>query len=133
MSIDNNLGKGVDLKLRDDWKGFQWVNGDIPLTINSDAVTQGLKQALLVVAGEWAQDLRIGIPYAEYVWILQQDKNVVDSIFKTAILNQPGVLKLLEFNIDDVTDDNNQKITAKIKTVDKTEEISLTISPEGFI
>lgn len=82
-------------------------NGDIDLSTNAlqlttgiDAIVQHLKQRLRTFYGEWFRDRRIGVPYFEQILIKNPNPNVIDSIFKRAILDTPGIISLVTIDID---------------------------------
>lgn len=92
-----------DIKLKDtdldNWE-LEIINGDLAITAGSEAVRQHLKQRLQTFLGEWFLDARIGVPYYEHVLVKNPDPIVLDTIFKSVILNTPGVEKLNQFDID---------------------------------
>lgn len=73
---------------------------DLQQTIGVDAIEQHLKQRLKTFYNEWFLDLRRGLPYFQHILIKNPDPVVVDSAFKKQILDTPGVLELIAFNID---------------------------------
>lgn len=89
-----------DIKLSEPGWDLAIENGDLVLTEGSEAVRQHLKQRLQTFLNEWFLDARVGVPYYEHVLVKNPEPLVLDSVFKSVILNTPGVEKLLEFDID---------------------------------
>lgn len=88
-----------DIKLGTD--GDILIDGpDLQQTTGVDAIEQHLKQRLKTFYNEYFLDIRRGIPYFQHVLIKNPDPVIVDTVFKRQVLNTPGVLELLEFNID---------------------------------
>lgn len=63
-----------------------------------DVVAQRLKIKLSTFLGEWFLDTSIGIPYFEEVLVKGFDKQSVDALFQTAIVEDSGVLELISYN-----------------------------------
>lgn len=79
---------------------IELVDGDLHLTLDDEAIAQHLKQRLKTFLGEWFLDNRVGIPYYQHILVKNPNPLVLDSIFKSVILNTPGVEELTEFDID---------------------------------
>ena len=75
-------------------------NGDFVYQSGIDAIDQHLLFTLRFFKGEWFLDLRVGIPYFQQVLIKNPDAVALNSIFKQAILNTPGVIELTGFSLD---------------------------------
>jgi len=73
---------------------------DLQQTTGVKAIKQHLKQRLKTFYNEWFLDLRRGLPYFQHILVKNPDPVIVDSAFKRQILNTPGVLELIAFNID---------------------------------
>lgn len=63
----------------------------------TDAITQRLKVRLLFFKGEWFLNINFGVPYYQSILRKGISKGKVDGIFKTTILETPGVITLLNF------------------------------------
>lgn len=75
-------------------------DGDLIIVRGVDAIMQHLRIRLQFFRGEWFLDTRLGIPYYEEVLRKAPDLNVVQSLFREAILTTPGVLSISEFALD---------------------------------
>lgn len=75
-------------------------NNDFKLVEGSEEVRQIIMQKVRTFYGEWFLETSIGIPYFEEVLVKNPNPTRVEAIFKEVILTTPGVLKLLEFNLD---------------------------------
>lgn len=89
-----------DLKLDDVTGDLVIENGDLVLTTGSDAVRQHLSQRLRTFFGEWFLNLDAGLPYFQEILVKDPNLNAIDGVIKSEIINTPGVLELLSFNID---------------------------------
>ncbi len=89
------------------------VNFDLKLTDNDQAVSQRVKQALLLFKGEWFLDKELGIPYYQDILGTKNSTDTVRAIFVKAIRSTEGVKDLTEFNMefDDATGTLNIKLT----------------------
>ena len=70
---------------------------DLIIVAGPDATRQHLVQRLKTFMGEWFLDLRIGVPYFQQVMVKNPDPVVLDSVFKSEIINTPGIVELLTF------------------------------------
>lgn len=73
---------------------------DLKTIEGEDAITQHLGQRLKTFLGEWFLDTRIGIGYFQLILKKNPDPVVVDTILKDAVINTPGVLQLLSWDLD---------------------------------
>jgi hypothetical protein len=89
-----------DLKTDDTTGDLVFENGDIALVSGADAVKQAIRQELRFFAGEWFLDLDYGVPYYKDVFIKNPNPQILEGVFTDKILNTPGVLELMEFNLD---------------------------------
>lgn len=72
---------------------FSIVRGD-------DALLQHLAIRLRFFLGEWFLDLRVGIPYFESILLKNPNLITVQSVFREAILETPGVASISRFDLD---------------------------------
>jgi len=72
---------------------------DLLLVNQADAIRQHLAQRLKAFMGEWFLDLRVGVPYLQQVMVKNPDPLVLDTVFKAEIINTPGIVELIEFDL----------------------------------
>jgi hypothetical protein len=72
---------------------LQWVRGP-------DAVLLRLGWRLAFWRGEWALDLRLGIPYARQFFRRNPSRNLMIQILGDVIRSTPGVSELLSIDVD---------------------------------
>lgn len=64
-----------------------------------DGIVDKLRSRLRLVRGEWFLDVREGFPLFQYVLVASPDLGIVEEIIRRAILECPGVEKLLAFRM----------------------------------
>jgi hypothetical protein len=89
----------MDLMLDESTWDLATGDTDLLLVDGRDAIGQHLAQRLKTFLGEWFLDLRIGVPYFQQVMVKNPDPLVLDSVFKSEIINTPGVTELLSFDL----------------------------------
>ena len=107
----------MDVELNSDWD-IEPTGSNLTLVTGADAIKQHLGQRLKTFYGEWFLDMEKGIPYFQQVLKKNPDPVVIDSIFKREIIDTPGILQLLEF---DLSIDNATRILAlsfKVLSID---------------
>lgn len=70
------------------------------LTTGIDAIRQHLQTTLRLFMGEWFLDTTKGVPWFQDILIKNPSFAVVSAVLRNTILNTPGVLQLVEFNLD---------------------------------
>lgn len=90
----------MDLKLNETTWDLDIVNGDLVILQKSNAIRQHVRQRLWIFQGEFFLDQTEGVPY--YQQILKKAPNllIVDAILKDRVSNTPGILELVEFELD---------------------------------
>ena len=76
------------------------TNNALTIVDGEAAIRQQLDIRLQFFKGEWTMDLRLGLPYYEYILIKNPNLGLVRSIFRKAILDTPGIASLEEFFLD---------------------------------
>jgi hypothetical protein len=89
-----------DLQLNSSTWDLEIQNGDFVLIEDKEALQQFLKQRLQTFLGEWFLDSSKGVPYFEEILVKRPQFEAVDSIFKTQILQTPGIINLESFEFD---------------------------------
>lgn len=79
---------------------LELVDDSFRLNSGAEAIAQHLKVKFQLFLGEWFLDTSIGVPYYQDILIKKPSFVVVQEILKDVILDTPGILELLEFNID---------------------------------
>lgn len=87
IRIDNNNDIQID-------------NNNLTLIGGREEIAQVLRQRLRVFLGEWFLDTREGIDYYGDILKKAPDPGQVNALFKNEILTSPGVIELIEFNLD---------------------------------
>lgn len=93
MSTPRNLKLGTisgDLELS---------AGNLQIISGSDSIAQDLKVRMQFFQGECFLDLTAGIPYFQDVLIKNPDANVLQSVFRRALLDTPGVSEVLALDL----------------------------------
>lgn len=89
----------MDLKMSSTSFDILVEGSDLQIVEGKDATVQYLKQVLAAFKGEWFLNTEFGIDYYGKVLIKNPDPNVLESEFKLAILDVPGVRNLIEFQL----------------------------------
>ena len=88
-AADSNFG---DLELT--------TRKQLVLATGQEEIRQHSAQRLRTFFGEWFLDIFLGLPYFEEIFEKQVDTNNIDSIFINEILQTPGIIRLLSFDLD---------------------------------
>jgi hypothetical protein len=89
-----------DLKLDDVTGDLVLENADLVMTTGSDAVRQHILQRLRTFMGEWFLNLDAGLPYFQDILVKDPNLSAIDGVIKNQIIDTPGVLELLSFDMD---------------------------------
>lgn len=89
----------ADLALDDDWDVYL-SNRDLATVSGVDGIQQHLIQRLREFQGEWFLELRDGVPYHQEFFKKNFDPVLIDYVLKVKIIETPGILELLEFEMD---------------------------------
>lgn len=74
--------------------------GQLRLVEDGAEVVQHVRTRLQFYLEEWFLDLQAGTPYLQQIFTKPVNLANIESIFKSKILNTPGVEKLIEFAMD---------------------------------
>lgn len=103
-------------------------NFNFELTNDDDEdVAQRLKIRLLFFFGEWFLNTNFGVPYYQDILKKQADETLVDAIFRTHILQTPGVNSLLQYESSFDASLRKFDVEFKVKT-DSLSELELLFS-----
>jgi len=87
----------VDLLL-DENNDLIFQNGECPVTTSDfNVVAQRLKIRLQTFLGEYKYDINYGVPYLQRILGYKVRKSEIDDIMRQAILDEEGVVEILEF------------------------------------
>ena len=99
-------------------------NNSLSIISSIDEVEQTLKTHLQTFLTECFMDTTKGIPYFQQVFVKGIGINVVESILKLAIIQSPGVLELLTFDLD--YDNNTRKLIVNFSIKSESGIIEIT-------
>lgn len=94
----------LDIKLNEKWD-LDYRDGGLFFVSGVARVAQQVKQALLILLGEYFLDTRIGIPYREAVWVKNPQPTLLRTIFTETLLAVEGVTRVVDLRlaVDDAT------------------------------
>lgn len=106
---------------------------DFRLTVEEtgEALAQRLSIRLDFARGEWALDLRQGVPYFEEILVKNPDLIGVRAIFREVILETPGVESIDQLDLDLDTAQRILRVTAVV--IQQSNGEPLTFSEEFLI
>ena len=107
----------MDILLHPETHDALFINGITPVTYeNRLTVAQKLKIKLLTFQGEWFINTTTGIPYFQQILKRGVSKLTIDTIFQEAILSEPDVLEIIEFNSIIDTETRSYQLSFKVRT-----------------
>lgn len=107
----------MDILLHPETHDALFINGTTPVTYeNRLTVAQRLKIKLLTFQGEWFINTTTGIPYFQQILQRGVSKLTIDTIFQEAILSEPDVLEIIEFNSIIDTETRSYQLSFKVRT-----------------
>ena len=119
----------TDIALDLDTGDIDLVDGSVYLTTGIESVRQSLIQRIRLFRGEWFLDLSEGVPYYEDILKKKPDIYVVDAAFKATILETPGVIELVEYELDYSKVDRTLSLSFKARSddgiIDFSEELEI--------
>lgn len=90
----------MDIALNTTTKDLDLSNGDLYLIDGNDAIGQHVEQRFKLFLGEWFLDETQGVPYFDYIFQKNPNPVVVDAVLKRTALLSPGVVELLEWDLN---------------------------------
>lgn len=104
-------------------------NGDLVFCNAEQEIPQILRTRFKTFLGEWFADQSLGVPYYQGILVKNPDPIFIDAVFKNIIIETPGVLELLEFELDYNGETRALQVIFSARTIDGlinfSEEISL--------
>lgn len=102
------------------------INGDFYFVTGVDATVQFLNQRLRLFLAEWFLDETLGVPYFDEIFVKNPNAVAIDSILKTYIINSPGVLELLAFDMSIDTATRTLTVSGRIRALDGEADFSVS-------
>jgi len=90
----------MDLKLDETTDDIEVIDNDVSLTSGLESKRQHLMIRISTFLGEWFLDTSLGVPYYRDILLKNPNFLSVSAAFKTVILDTPGILELLEFELE---------------------------------
>lgn len=115
----------MNLSINETSGDLDLVGGQLVVIEGQEEIKQHLEQRLRTFLNEWFLDLSIGLPYFEEILKKQVNTNGIDSIFIDEILQCPGVIRILDFNIDLDKATRTLEVTGEIETIEGSVEFSV--------
>jgi len=107
----------TDILLDPETHDTLFINGTTPVTYeNRLTVAQRLKIKLLTFRGEYFLNTTEGIPYFQTIFKRGVSKSTIDTIFQEAILSEPDVLEIIEFNSIIDVQTRTYQLSFKVRT-----------------
>lgn len=92
---------------------------DLHLISGADATAQRLAQKLRLFRGEWFLNTAAGVPWFQEVLGRNDPRGeVIASIFRATLIDDPGVEELLEFDVGYEGVDRILTVNFKVKAID---------------
>lgn len=89
----------MDLKL-DIENDLAFEGGELVLISGHEAVGQDITTCLKTGRGEWVLDQNVGIPFFEFIFVKNPNRQVINAIIVEAIESRPGIGKVLNMVYD---------------------------------
>ena len=106
-----------------DW---QVTAGDLVLVAGQAAILQAIRIRLQFFKGEWFLDEDAGVPYFQSVLVKNPDPNLLQTIFRDAILATPGVLGLPSLTL--TLDRSTRSLTVAFRASTDEGELDATVT-----
>jgi len=90
----------VDIKLNEITWDISITGQDIDFVYGVEAIKQHLRQRLSLFKGEYPYDLTRGIPYHDEFFKKNFNPVIIDTVLKSTIIDTPGVIELVKFDLD---------------------------------
>jgi len=104
-----------DIKQNTSTGTIQIENNDLVLITGIEAIGQDITRSIRTIKREWFLDQSLGVDYFNEIFIKGQSLRVIETRFKQAILDVPGVLSLKGFRLE--KDSENRTLSLTIDSV----------------
>lgn len=100
--------------------------GDLRFVTGADAVEQHLRIRLRIYLGAWFLDTRVGIPYYSQILVKNPNLAAIESVYRRAITDTPGVdsLERIDLTFDTSTRRLDLTFSAKLAGEDVARDFS---------
>lgn len=105
-----------DFKLDDDFD-LALEDNEVPMVECQYAAAQALRVALQINTGEWALDIRVGVPYREQILVKPVNIGVASGLIIAAALASEGILRLRSYEPDLDTQTREFTMEMNLQTV----------------
>lgn len=116
-----------DLRLATTDYDLELSNGDLVLTVESDAIRQHVQQRLWTFFAEWFLDTSVGVPYYQLILVKSPSLDNVEGILRETILATPGISELNSFVLDYDNATRQLSVEFQAKARDEVIDFSLVI------
>jgi hypothetical protein len=89
-----------DLRLDPTTGDLDLSGGSLSLVSGTDAIAQAIRIRLTFFLGEWFLDTDAGVKYFGSVLVKNPQIPVIKALFRTEILNTPGVASLVSLDLE---------------------------------
>ena len=87
------------------------VNGELQIVRGAEAVAQHVVMRLRSFLGEYVYDRGLGVPYQQVIFQRGTSLASIDQILRQVIVNTPGVVEVLDLDLD--VDRGQQRLKAR--------------------
>ena len=101
------------------------TNGQLSFVDGRDEVRQLLTQRLRTFLGECFLDTGLGIPYVQQIFQKGVTVSIMEGIFRTSILETPGVLAMIDFTMNLTV--RNLSVNFTVQTTDGPVTVPLVV------
>lgn len=95
-------------------------SGDLPvhfgLITGIDLIAQRISVALRLHRGEWLQDVRVGLPWLEWVQIKPPPLSAISAALRSTVLGVPGVLEVTRYTATHDVETESVAIEMDVRT-----------------
>lgn len=95
-------------------------NFDLVLVEGNDATIQRIDQKFQIWLGEWFLDINAGVPWLENVMGQRPSEQVMATLLRDVVSNDPGIDELLEISINFVGESRKLEIIWSARLIDET-------------
>lgn len=108
---------------------YVFGEGSVDMLVDIDAVAQAIKTKLLLLLGEWWENVEEGVPYFQSVFTQRSNENgklAVDTVLRERILTTPGVTQIVSYD-GEFTDRHSYSVNFTVLSVYSEINMSLEV------